>query len=98
MLKLYILNDPDKPNHCKVGITSNPYQRIRSYRTAAPNAKFYKLYDIPHRIHEKKILELIKESTIPVRSEYVGASPFFISRIIDGYMIDNDLDDNPVNG
>lgn len=90
MLYLYILADPDKPDHCKVGITKNVYERIKAYRTAAPNAKFVKVYNIPAAYHEKRILDLLKDITT-VHSEYVHLDHDRVSKVIEGYLKDNNL-------
>lgn len=87
---LYVLLDPDKPNHCKVGITKNVYERIKAYRTGAPNAKFVKIYNIPAAYHEKRILDLLKDITT-VHSEYVHLDHDRVSKVIEGYLKDNDL-------
>jgi hypothetical protein len=52
---LYVLVDPDKNGVYKVGITTNPDQRLRTYRTAAPQSFFSSIYMIPDRKHEKRI-------------------------------------------
>jgi len=80
----YILLDPDKPNKCKVGITKNLEQRLRSYRTANPNCTFYATYNLPHKIHEKKILDILKEGFV-VRSEYIHCNPQIVNNIVSSY-------------
>lgn len=90
-MKLYILIDPDKSHRCKVGISKNPDQRIRAYRTANPDCYFSKIYEIPHRMHEKRILSVLREA-FTVRSEYVHASPKIVQNIIEGYFDDNDIE------
>ena len=42
MLYYYIMVDPDKPDKCKLGITTDPSSRIKAYKTAAPNCYFYR--------------------------------------------------------
>lgn len=79
--------DPDKPSRCKLGITKNPQQRLRAYRTAAPQCFFYKLYDDVDRLHEKRILEIIKD-IVHADREYVHCTPLFAQRIIEGYFSD----------
>lgn len=91
MIYYYILVDPDKKNRCKIGITINPDQRLRAYRTANPDCYFLKVYTIPHKDHEKEILRLLK-NVFTVRSEYIHGSPKFIQNIIEGYFDDNDID------
>lgn len=86
----YILVDPDKIGRCKIGITKNPDERIRSYRTANPDCYFKKIYSIPDKIHEKRILSLLK-NVFTVRSEYVYCSPNIAQNIIEGYFDDNDI-------
>lgn len=83
----YVLNDPDKPNGCKVGITKNPEQRIKSYRTAAPNCSFIKVFKNVEKYHEKRILDLLKD-IYTVQSEYVHASPKMVLNTIEGYFDD----------
>lgn len=90
---LYVLEDPDKLNRCKVGITKNPDQRIRPYRTSNPDCYFYKIFRIPdnnYRFHEREILTLLKD-VFKVRSEYVYGSSKMISNIIECYLEDNDI-------
>lgn len=91
MLFLYILVDPDKPMKCKVGITKNPEQRIRPYRTSNPDCYFSVVYEIPDKIHEKYILELVK-SIFTVKSEYIHGSPKIIQNVIEGYFDDREID------
>ena len=90
-MKYYILIDPDKSNRCKLGITKNPAQRLRAYRTANPDCYFQKIYDIPDIIHEKRILNIMKD-VFTVRSEYIHGSPRIIQNIIEGYFDDNDIE------
>lgn len=82
--------DPDKPHRCKVGVTTNIMNRLRAYRTAAPNCKFLKVYNIPARYHETRILDLLRDITI-VQSEYVHASPELVLRVVEGYMKDQNI-------
>jgi hypothetical protein len=86
-LYYYILLDPDKPNHCKVGITKNLKNRLRAYRTASPNCSFFytcKLHDIKH---EKRILDILSD-TFTVRSEYVHCNPHIVKNIVESYFDD----------
>ena len=87
----YILVDPDKPNKCKLGITKNPDQRLRAYRTAAPSCYFLKVYPNFDKVHEKKILDLLKDIA-KVRSEYVHFNPSLVQNIVESYMTDHDMD------
>lgn len=87
---LYILVDPDKPSKCKVGITKNPDQRIKAYRTANPECFFSVVYSIPDKRHEKQVISLLKE-IFTVRSEYIHSSPKLVQNIIEGYLDDNDI-------
>lgn len=87
MLYYYIMVDPDKPKKCKVGITKNIPNRIKAYRTAAPNCKFIKVYNLPDKYHEKKILDLLKDITT-VHNEYVHADPEVVIRVVEGYLKD----------
>jgi len=87
---LYILADPDKPAKTKIGITKNPKQRIKSYRTSAPGSFFSALYVIPDKIHEKKILDILKDR-FRVQSEYIHCQPKLVQNIIESYLIDNDI-------
>lgn len=91
MLYYYIMVDPDKHNHCKVGITKDPNQRIRAYRTSNPEIYFSKIYKLPHRIHERKILDLFKD-ICKVRSEYIHCCPTIAQNIIEGYFTDHNID------
>lgn len=90
-MNLYILIDPDKNNRCKVGITKNPNQRVKAYRTANPDCYFSEVYEIPHKLHEKRILDLLKD-VFNVRSEYVHGSPRLVKNIIEGYFEDNEIE------
>ncbi len=87
MLYYYIMVDPDKPNRCKVGITTNILGRLRSYRTAAPNCRFAKVYTLPAKYHEKRILDLLRDITT-VQSEYVHSNVEIVSRVVEGYLKD----------
>jgi hypothetical protein len=83
--------DPDKPNKCKLGITKNPSQRIKAYKTAAPNCYFLAIYTIPEKYHEKRILDIIKD-VFRVESEYVHCPPSLIQNIVETYFIDYNVD------
>lgn len=91
MIYYYIMLDPDKPNMCKLGITSNPEQRLRNYKTAAPRCTFVKIYNIPEKRHERKILDIFKD-IVSVQREVVHCSPDFAQRIIEGYLTDNNIE------
>lgn len=86
----YVMLDPDKQHVCKVGITTNPTNRLRAYKTAAPHAIFLGLYEIPDRKHEKQLLELIKDR-FKVKSELVYCNPQIVKNIVEGYFMDNDI-------
>lgn len=90
MIYYYILVDPDKPNRTKLGITKDPRQRIRAYRTAAPNCYYLETYKLPHKRHERKILELLKE-VARVQSEYVHCNPSIVRNIVECYFEDNNI-------
>jgi hypothetical protein len=90
MLYLYILVDPDKKDRCKVGITRNVYERIKAYRTAAPNCKFANVYNIPASYHERRILDLLRDIAI-VQSEYVHLDHEMVAKVVEGYLKDNNL-------
>lgn len=89
-LYYYVLFDPDKDHVCKVGITTNPTNRLKSYKTAAPRAFYYGLYNLPDRRHERQILDLMKER-FTVRSEVVYCNPHIVKNIVEGYFMDNDI-------
>jgi hypothetical protein len=89
-MKYYILIDPHKTDYCKVGITKNPEQRIKAYRTAAPDCYFKKLYNIPDKIHERRILDLLKD-TVRVNREYIHCHPTIVQNIIEGYFDDTGI-------
>lgn len=91
MIYYYILVDPDKTNKCKLGITKNPEQRIRPYRTSNPDCYFHKIYTIDSKYHEKAILAIIK-NIFTVKSEYIHGSPNIVQNIIEGYFDDHDID------
>jgi len=89
-LYYYILTDPDKTHVTKVGITKNPDNRLRAYRTAAPHAIFLGLYEIPDRAHEKRLLDLMRDQ-FKVKSELVYCNPQIVKNIVEGYFMDNDI-------
>lgn len=89
-LYYYVLFDPDKEHACKVGITTNPETRLKTYRTAAPNAIFIGLYSLPDKKHEKRILDLMRDR-FTVRSEVVYCNPRIVKNIVEGYFLDNDI-------
>jgi hypothetical protein len=91
MIFYYILVDPDKENKTKLGITKNPQQRIKAYRTAAPSCYFKKIYKIPHKSHEKRILEEIRSAGFSVHSEYVHAHSDLIQNIVESYLDDKNI-------
>jgi len=82
--------DPDKPKKCKVGITKNPPQRLRAYRTAAPSCYFQHVYKDIEVIHEKRILNLLKD-VAKVQSEYIHFYPELVQNIIEAYFDDNSV-------
>lgn len=90
MMFYYILVDPDKPNRCKLGISKNPKQRLKTYKTANPQCFFLNVYSLPDKKHEKKILDLLKDC-FTIQSEYVYANPSIVKNIIDGYFMDHNL-------
>jgi len=83
--------DPDKPHRCKLGITGNTVSRLRAYRTANPSCYFYSTYIIPDRVHERRILELLRDR-FTVRSEYVHCHPRLVRNIVESYFLDNAID------
>ena len=89
-LYLYVMVDPDKETKCKVGISKDPNRRLREYRTASPQCYMKHITEIPHRKHEKRILEELK-GTAKVDREYVHLHPSIVVNIIDGYMLDNGI-------
>ena len=86
-LYLYILNDPDKPTRCKIGITINPEQRIRAYRTANPQCKFSYITEIENKRFEKEVLYHLK-GQFRVDSEYVHCNPIIVQNIVEGLVTD----------
>jgi len=75
----------------KVGITKNPEQRLKAYRTADPSLDFYKVYELP--MDKREILK--KEKTIlselrrwyTCRSETIESdNPRAIEMIVDGLL------------
>jgi len=83
--------DPDKPNKCKVGVTKNETQRIKAYKTAAPNCYFLKVYENVDKKHEKRILEELR-GVAKVQSEYVHCSPQFVQNVVESYFTDNNVE------
>jgi len=83
--------DPDKGHVCKVGITKNPDNRLKAYRTSAPNCYYYGLYTIPDKIHEKKILDMMKDR-FTVRSEVINCNPAIVKNIVESYFTDNEIE------
>jgi len=86
----YLLVDPDKPKKCKLGITINPKQRLRAYRTAAPSCYFKKLYPNFNRVHERPILDVMRDVAM-VQSEYVHFHPDLVQNIVEAYFDDNNI-------
>ena len=89
-LWFYILVDPDKDGVYKVGITTNPKQRLKSYRTAAPQCFFHALYSIPDRKHEKRIFYELS-GAFKMDSETVKGPLSIIQNIIEGYLRDHSI-------
>ena len=79
--------DPDKPTKCKVGITKDPSQRIKAYKTAAPQCYFLEVYQNIETYHEKKILAILKD-VAKVHSEYIHCEPRLVKNIVEGYFMD----------
>jgi hypothetical protein len=89
-LFFYILVDPDKTGYHKVGITKNPEQRIKSYRTAAPGAYFHKIYEIESKKNETDLLYELS-GAFRVRSEVVKGPLNIIQNIVEGYLEEKNL-------
>ena len=81
-LYLYIMVDPDKMNRCKVGITKNPEQRIRAYKTANPKCYFSYVSAIKNKYVEKTVLYELKGAFV-VDSEYVWSNPIIVQNIVE---------------
>ena len=82
---LYILVDPDKEGVYKVGITTNIKQRLKTYRTAAPQSYFTKIYEIPDKKHEKAIFYHLS-GAFRMDKETVKGPLSIIINIIEGYL------------
>lgn len=91
-MNYYIMVDPDKPNKCKVGITTDPAGRLRSYRTASPQCSYHALYrNVDNtRQHEKNILNILREG-FSVDREYVHCPPSIVQNIVEAYFTDNNI-------
>lgn len=81
---LYILVDPDKPHTTKLGITKDPEQRIKAYRTAAPHSYFLIVYSNVDKKHEKKLISIIKDIAT-ITSEFIRLPPEMVKNIVDCY-------------
>ena len=90
MLFVYVAIDPDRIHGCKVGVTKDPSKRIKAFRTSSPRMSMYKTWEVPDRVHEKQILDLLRD-VFELRSEWVYGYPSLVANIIDGYMLDNGL-------
>lgn len=84
---VYVLADDERPSRCKVGVTQNPHQRLKSHRSTTPRVFFYSLYEVPTRAFERKVISHLKD-IFTVHSEYVTANPEIVSRIIEGLLED----------
>ena len=87
----YILVDPDSPGRCKLGVTKNPDQRIKAYRTGSPNCHYLVVYDGVDKKHERRILDMLRD-ILTVRGEVVYGSPSMIQNHVEGYFTDNEID------
>jgi len=87
----YIMVDPCKSTKCKVGITKNPEQRLRAYKTAAPSCYFLKVYPCIERYHEKQIIDVLRD-VATIESEYVHFHPELVQNIVEAYFDDNNID------
>lgn len=86
-LYFYVLTNPDVVSKCKIGITTNPESRLRSYRTANPQCSYELLTEIENRKFEKDFLFNIK-AQFRVDREYVWCSPKVISSIASSMLND----------
>ena len=91
----YILNEPDRASGYKVGITTNPDQRLKTYRTSSPQSKFESLYKIPDRKHEKRIFYELS-GAFRMDREVVYGPLSIIKNIIEGYLDEQNLCNNSV--
>ena len=82
--------DPDKEGVYKVGITKNLKQRLRAYRTAAPQCHFVKVYSIPDKKHEKEIFYQLS-GAFRMDKETVKGPLKIIINIIEGYLEENEI-------
>jgi hypothetical protein len=53
----------------------------------------YKTWKIPTKVIERDLLNLFKEAHFIVEREVVFTSALMIERIVDGYIVDHDLED-----
>lgn len=86
-LYFYILKDPDCFDKSKVGITKNPTQRLRSYRTACPQCSFVYINEINNKKIEKDIIYHLK-GQFKVDRELVHCNPSILKNIVEGLMED----------
>jgi len=86
----YILNEPDRAAGYKVGITTNPDQRLRTYRTASPQSYFEAVYEVPDRKHEKRIIYELS-GAFRMDREVVYGPVSIIQNIIEGYLEDHGI-------
>lgn len=86
-LYFYILKDPDCRTKSKIGITKNPEQRLRSYRTACPQCTFSYIKEISHKKIEKDIMFHLK-GQFKVDRELVHCNPSMLRNIVEGLMED----------
>ena len=93
-LYFYILEDLDRNNGHKVGITVNPNQRLRTYRTQSPNCTFRAVYPIPDKSVETKLLYELSGAFKTVR-EVVYGPISIIQTIVEGYLNDHDILQTP---
>ena len=89
-LYFYILSDSDRSNGHKVGITVNPDQRLRTYRTQSPGCTFHAIYPIPDKSIETKLLYELSGAFKTVR-EVVYGPLSIIQNIVEGYLEEHDL-------
>ena len=85
----YILNEPDRASGYKVGITTNPTQRLKTYRTASPQSYFESLYRIGDKKHEKAIFYELS-GAFRMDREVVYGPLSIIKNIIEGYLDEQD--------
>ena len=85
------------PGHSKVGIASDPRQRLSGYLTATPgrDTRYYQTWRVRDRAAalrvEQQTLETARAAGWPVKHEWMQMHPELVARVVDDLITEDEL-------